>query len=689
MNGNGTTTYPEVSLWGLLKEKRDKLEIINPGDFTSRDNLLYRLGFTDTGQQRGLEPYMGICHRDELSRRLELSRMLMDDGLREFIADFAQANSIPDTEQEFIHFFHPDQEHNPYWTAVWELCDRLRNSPTRPPQIQEFLDVMETQRGLEQHENQTTASIIEQLANMALIEGVMRLKVQMALPKPPEDDKAGKDDNDEKPPKPPKPLPPQIYSVTSVELLSEQTHGHTVFSQALDSIYDIDYPDWTHKWYDMRVWFGFGRLKRRQIDRLNKERKQKSYEAMVFDHANSAMISDVKAGLRKTLNELKLTPEQLKDVKTDEIEILLYFSYDKDGLVLRIVDIKAPIPAATFDFKYARFAGYDPERVKEIASRRVGLSEALAANRQSARSDKLRAYFDQLGWLFDYAIKVESPGTDQSYRWFAISNLMGSDRFKPIIDDMRAHRRYFSLFVLALKTQNARIDTIVETAKRMNAPICVPELLPEDEHLISFEELFPAGLFDNPKVKKVVTIDRLPDLGANIIGLTGKHGGGKTATEEGLMEALYQAHSGLPVFAERFRFNMKRAIGCVFMERGDGSTVELMLEKMVKVLKRCRRLKGNEVVLVLDELGSATQEGDGTQLGYDYLEELAAMGVSVIFSCQIQKLAQLAQDNLGAKCFQFDRGHRITPGIGDGGLAELRVETGLNRLLTHKGKAGR
>lgn len=675
MNGSSTTAYPEVSLWGLLKEKQDKLEIINPGDFTSRDDLLYRLGFTDTGQWRSLEPYMGICKREELQRRLELSRMLMDDGLREFIVDFGQANSIPNTEEEFIHFFHPDQEHNPYWTTVWELCDRLRNSPTRPPQIQEFLDAMETQRGLEQRENQTTASIIEQLANMALIEGVMRLKVQMALPKPPEEDG---DDNEDKPKRP---APPQIYSVTYVELMSEQTHGHTVFSQALDSIYDIDYPDWTHKWYDMRVWFGFGRLKRRQIDRLNKERKQKSYEAMVFDHANSAMISDVKAGVKKILDELKLTPEQLKDVKTDEIEVMIYFSFDKDGLVLRIVDIKAPMPAATFDFKYARFEGYDPERVKEIASRRVGLSEALAANRQSARSDKLRAYFDQLGGLFDYAIKVASPGTDQSYRWFAISNLMGSDRFKPIIDEMRAHRRYFSGFVSALKTQNARIDTIVETARRMKAPICVPELLPEGEHSLSFEDLFPISLYDNPKVKKVVTIDHLPDLGANILGLNGKHGGGKTATEEALMDALYLAHSGLPVFANQFRFNLKRAIGCVFMERGDGSTVELMLEKMVKVLRRCKRLKGNEVVLVLDELGSATQEGDGTQLGIDYLTKLASMGVSVIFSTQIQALAKYAQDHLGAKCFQFDRQHRITPGIGDGGLAELRAEKGLDRLL--------
>ena len=289
--------------------------------------------------------------------------------------------------------------------------------------------------------------------------------------------------------------------------------------------------------------------------------------------------------------------------------------------------------------------------------------------------------FNRQAGLFGATHKVQSPRTDASHRWFAISNILASNGVKDVVKEMREHRSFFGDTTRSLQMISVVIDKMVEAAHKMGAPICVPELLPEGAHVISFDSLYPVHLYGQAGVKKVIPINSLPDLGANLIGLTGHHGGGKTATEEGLLDALWYAHSGLPVLAESFRFNMKRALGAVFIERGDGSTVSMMLDKMVEVLKRCKRLNGSEVVLILDELGSATQEGDGTELGCDYLTKLMAMGISVVFSCQIRQLAEYAQNQLGAKCFQFNRKHELRPGIGDGGMKELRRDKGLDALL--------
>ena len=84
---------------------------------------------------------------------------------------------------------------------------------------------------------------------------------------------------------------------------------------------------------------------------------------------------------------------------------------------------------------------------------------------------------------------------------------------------------------------------------------------------------------------------------------------------------------------------------------------------------------------MFDELGSATQENDGFELGKDLLATLQEKGVSVIFSSQIQSLATWAVNDLGAICFWMDRDHRLFEGINDGGMGELRQEMGINDLL--------
>ena len=106
---------------------------------------------------------------------------------------------------------------------------------------------------------------------------------------------------------------------------------------------------------------------------------------------------------------------------------------------------------------------------------------------------------------------------------------------------------------------------------------------------------------------------------------------------------IFLAQSGLPVFGQGFRLNVKDVLGMMFIERGSGSTCELLLDKIVKILKEIKHVHNSKVVLVLDEVGTGTQEMDGYKLGQDVLSKLSELGVSVLFSTQIMALAEFAK----------------------------------------------
>ena len=127
--------------------------------------------------------------------------------------------------------------------------------------------------------------------------------------------------------------------------------------------------------------------------------------------------------------------------------------------------------------------------------------------------------------------------------------------------------------------------------------------------------------------------------------------------------------------------NVKDVLGMMFIERGIGSTCELLLDKIVAILKEIKNVHNSKVVLVLDEIGTGTREVDGLKLGEDVLAKLSEMGVSVLFSTQITSLAEFARDELGAQCLRVDEKHNLSIGIGRGGMDSLRKRKGLDKLL--------
>jgi hypothetical protein len=278
--------------------------------------------------------------------------------------------------------------------------------------------------------------------------------------------------------------------------------------------------------------------------------------------------------------------------------------------------------------------------------------------------------------------QVASPEMDREYRYFAVENLYQSPVFVETYRRITAHRSFFSHHYHRLGLVVSLLQKLMVKSSEYGAPLCFP-VINDSGHSINFEGLLPVQLLFRLQRGEVVPVRCLPELNGRMIGLTGKHGGGKTETELTIPVNIWLAQSGLPVFGDSFSFNVKHMLGLVFIaERGVGSTVQQLLGKIQLVLEAIEGTDGSRVVVVLDEVGTGTQEAAGLELGRRLLAKLSRSGASVLFSTQITGLAEYAQDQLRAQCFQFDRRHNVRPGIGQGGMEELTRETGLDALLS-------
>ena len=178
------------------------------------------------------------------------------------------------------------------------------------------------------------------------------------------------------------------------------------------------------------------------------------------------------------------------------------------------------------------------------------------------------------------------------------------------------------------------------------------------------------------------TVIPTPAINGNMIGLTGRHGGGKTVTEHTITGNVFLAQSGLPVFGKAFKLNPKTHLGMVFIDGVSGkSVIQVLVEKMKNVFKGIENVSGKNIVLVLDELGSATQEKEGFELALKILEKIYNLKASLLFSTQILDVAREAEKRFDAKCFKVDKQHKLIPGIAGGELQELIKEAGLKKWL--------
>lgn len=244
-----------------------------------------------------------------------------------------------------------------------------------------------------------------------------------------------------------------------------------------------------------------------------------------------------------------------------------------------------------------------------------------------------------------------------------------------------------------LKNICEKSKTIISTREKFSdLPFCFPTILDDDKNLVSFDNLSPLHLIGRKNKDRSKELSKqdlrlivgVPALNGQMVAITGQNGGGKTVVETELIHTMYLAHMGLPVFAEHFTMNAKEIIAMVFVEKGEGSMLQLIMEKLKIVAEAVEKNPNNKIVVIIDELLTGTQEGDGYDIGREYLKMLSNKKCSVMFATQITQLAEYAKRDLGALCYYFKSDGSMGEGIGKGNARVLAEEVGLDKFLVSK-----
>ncbi|MFH0804969.1 MAG: hypothetical protein V1916_02110, partial [Patescibacteria group bacterium] len=471
------------------------------------------------------------------------------------------------------------------------------------------------------------------------------------------------------------------------EVAWSEFYGHRTFSYALSDARRMEYPRWTSDRWNPCRWV-FGALRRWLVDQYNVDQRNRAYEMM-----NIESSQEVATDLRHALAKLLVNRPGIARLLFGGNSVFqVHFSYGQHGenpeqryvgMRMKVLEVSyQDLSEGSFGFSFANFIGYGNARNKRIVQAQVEMRKTVAAVQNSVANAELRHKIEtRYVGFFRTVWDIESPETNYAHKWQGLENLYHAAEVEPTYEAMGEFRSIVLCHSGTLLSMTQLLNKFVIRAKELGAPLTFPRILDTDQNVITFTRLWPMHLGDALK-KDVVPISGLPALNGTMVGLTGAHGGGKTVTEHTIAANIYLAQSGLPVLGEDFQLNPKTHIGLVFIEGVSGRSVcQLLIEKMTKVFQGIEGIPGNQIVLVLDELGSATQAASGMSLAMRVLSQLHQRHVSLLFSTQISEVAEQAEQQFGARCFQVDRQHRLIPGIGDGQMEALVQEAGLGKYI--------
>lgn len=611
--------YVDFDFW---KKDCKEIEIINKEDFP-RTEIVDWLSISNDN--------LGIVDADEIKSRIAVMKYLNDNlGIAELADEvYRSANiNMPYGKDEFLERYDGDSN---FWKLVNNLINAI-NKTNPPDKIKIFRDVLISFLKLEESEKEMSDIICDIMESSAVMEGIINFDMRIVK-----------------------------YNIDKYRtvregdpVIVEEFHGHRMFSKALNK---------------SRL------IKERAIIKpiikfINKHKIKQANKLMNINKCDSINL-DIINGALKHFDTMDLSKGYRY---RHNISITCYFSYG-EKLLVDIIDACPETYIDTFDFKFNNFA-YSKERMKMINIGRDKIRSLVAKTKNAQASYELRRELDMLVQL-----EIESPLTDRNHKWESLSNLYNSDDLRSTVKAIEGFNAFVRDKCYDLLNINNTLKLFKNKAKELKTTICFPEILDDGKNSIEFKELYPMHLGRAIK-NKIVPVDNLGAVNGNMIGITGRHGGGKTVTEHTIVGNIFLAQSGLPVFGKEFKLNPKTHIGMVFIDGVSGkSVVQVLIEKTKNIFKGIHKVDGKKVVIVLDELGSATQEKDGMELALKVLGKINETDCSLLFSTQILEVAKEAEKRFGAKIFKVDKNHKLSRGIAGGELGKLIKETGLEKWL--------
>ncbi len=480
-------------------------------------------------------------------------------------------------------------------------------------------------------------------------------------------------------------------------------------------------PNWETKFKAKKT--GLGKLFNRRNERKHKLRMQEKYEEMTSPLVYSHVPSELAHYIKKKIEQTVLVPYLFEETfsrlaeTTNDMKIHVAYNFDDQGLVVQIIGVESQA-SAQYELNSIFQYGKTNEMIKLLPSQNKELRSLEGDFKDRiGMVNNLRLYSVLQEMCRDEDVLNKPIPIDQSfidsieaeYRWHGAFWLVGEE-LSEVYEKIQAFHDYVSQVIEKLSAIAPLMDPYY-ILKSLGVNICFPELRPMEENVLKFTGLIPFRLVQsdlnfqdydssNTKAKKkfrdsldeVVPLD-LPIINGDLLTMSGQNGAGKSESGLAVFDAVYLGQSGLPIIAESAIISIKRGLGLAMLERKDGgSTAQLYVRKIKSLFTALERYQEHSgFLLFIDELGTGTGEIGGLEFGIKVMRTLKGVagktgsakyhGISVIMSTQIIGLAEYTKNELGANCVKFLPEHKIVPGIGDGNIAGVVTEEGLDDYL--------
>ena len=624
--GNSLENFSKDLGW---QTSNDKIRILNPSDFVLPKFMedLYEKYDLNVNS-------LGISDSEEIKKRLEVTRMLFNQDVRErinvFEKFFAENKFLPSQENEFLRQY--ENGKSVFWDGLHELIQFLKQHGGAR-KIESLIQNIEGNLHLEKKEAEFTKSITEKLKSVALIEGVVTMNFG------------------------------SYRHYRDSEISSHAVVGKKKYNSTWGGEYTANIPRWLKSKFSKSIGLQF--ISQELANLIATKKANRS--AIIVD-LPTCIISDIKKYFSK--DEFREVLENY-----ERRNFTFKFIYSDKGLCVNFLNIEGYSANLDFTFKEYSFSGFTKNERKSFKKQEQRINKLYSKTKEilSARpwyselEDKLR--------LFSRDFYVNSDETDSQFKWYALQNLYTED--KTLTSNLNDLRLMVYANVKKLKQMADVVAHMQMVARLKHLDVCVPELT-ESGSGTSFINLAPIEVFH--KNHKLVPFT-LPTINGRITCLTGRHGGGKSVAGKSILSSVYLAQSGLPVFAKEFKTELKTVMGSIVNDEGEGSTATIFVEKVKSLFKGIGEVPPGESIVFIDEIGKGTQEAAGINIGKKILRTVKERSYSLIFNSQILQLAEFAEQELGAKCFVVNKDHEFVEGIGDGQMDELLKEKGLDKYL--------
>ncbi|MDR3311583.1 MAG: Smr/MutS family protein [Spirochaetaceae bacterium] len=260
----------------------------------------------------------------------------------------------------------------------------------------------------------------------------------------------------------------------------------------------------------------------------------------------------------------------------------------------------------------------------------------------------------------------------------------------------REIRRIMQELTAAISPGHDNFCTALETMIRLDCTLAAARWGIETNGIFAENARYGAALIGarHPLLGRgAIPIDLCFDAGKRVIIISGPNAGGKTVAIKTFALLALLNQSGFPIPAAE-----GTALPCfsqVFADIGDGQSIDLSLSNFsahVKNIARFLRSAGEGALVLLDELGSATDPQEGGALGMAILDTLIAHRTFVLVTTHhgaLKNYGWTKKECVNASV-EFDRqalipSYHILPGVPGESLAlDMAKESGLEAATVEK-----